>query len=93
MSSEAEILKNFPLLHKGRRMLVVDNKARHFDEDCDVLVWDRLLGCEVGFCHIEPDGSYRGWVGYGPHELPIEGDSAKELAAAATQLVNWTLKH
>jgi hypothetical protein len=93
MPTETEVLKSFPLLYKGKRMLVIDNRARYIDDDYDVIVWDRMLGCEVGFCGVEPDGSFSGWVGYGPHELDISGATAKELAASTRSVVNWTLKN
>ena|GEM_PF-1914918 len=79
------------LLYRGRRMLVINNVSREVDEDFDVVVWDKALDCAVGFCSQSPDGSFEGFVAYGPHELPITGADARELAQDALKSVNWTL--
>jgi hypothetical protein len=93
MATTEAVLKDFPLLYKGRRMLVIDNSDRHIDEDYDIIVWDRLLGCEVGFCRYESDGSICGWAEHGPNELTISGVDAKQLAQDATRVVSWSLKN
>ena len=93
MTRTETILKDFPLLYKGKRMLVIDNTERCLDEDYDVIVWDRYLGCEVGFCSRESDGSFSGWAQYGPNELTISGADAKQLAQHTTRVVNWTIKN
>ncbi len=81
------------LLYRGRRMLVIDNTKRQIDEDYDIVVWDKALDCAVGFCGREKDGTYVGWVAYGQHELPVGGDSPRELAQSVLKAVNWTLEH
>jgi hypothetical protein len=85
-----------PLLYKGKRMLVIDNAERHFadsSDDYEIIVWDRSLGCEVGFCHYADDGSISGWVEHGMSELTISGPDAKNLAQDAMRVVNWSLKN
>jgi len=74
-------------------MLVFDNVGRGVDEDFDIVVWDKALGCPVGFCSQSPDGSFEGFVAYGPHELPISGVDARELAQDALRTINWTLQN
>jgi len=74
-------------------MLVIDNRQRKIDKDYDIAVWDRSLDFAVGFCSRGKDDTYSGWVSYGQHELPISGDSPRELAQSALKAVNWTLKH
>lgn len=86
-------LANCPVLYKGQRMVVLDNSSRQLDEDYDVIVWDRNLGCAVGFCQQEKSGAFTGWVQHGSQELTISGSSAKEIAQATTRLVNWSLEH
>ncbi len=84
-----------PLLYKGRRMLVIDNSQRHFldsSDDYAVIVWDRLLGCEVGFCNYTM-GNIVGTVHHGMNELTIRGNDAKELAKNAKSVVDWSLKN
>lgn len=93
VTTSDQVLKDFPLLYKGRRMLVIDNSARVLDEDYDVIVWDRQLGCEVGFCQFAEDGSISGWVEHGPQELSISGENPKQLAQDTTRVVNWSLKN
>jgi hypothetical protein len=93
MATTETVLKDFPLLYKGKRMLVIDNSERCLDEDYDVIVWDRLLGCEVGFCSRESDGSFIGWAEHGMSELDISGAHAKALAQDTTRAVNWSLKN
>lgn len=73
-------------------MLVINNVGRGVEETFDILVWDKALGCAVGFCSQSPDGSLEGFVAYGPHELPIAGADARELAQDALKSVNWALK-
>ena len=91
--SELAELKKSSILYRGRRMLVINNVAREVDEDYDIVVWDKLLGCAVGFCSQNSDGSFKGWVAYGQHELTISGDTPRELAQDALQSVNWTLQN
>ena len=93
MATTETILRDFPLLYKGKRMLVIDNKERCLDEDYDVIVWDRLLGCEAGFCSRERDGSFIGWVEHGLNQLTISGIDAKQLAQVTTRVVNWSMKN
>jgi hypothetical protein len=45
----------------------------------------------VGCCSRE-SGTYSGWVAYGQHELPVGGDTPRELAQSVLKAVNWTLK-
>lgn len=85
-----------PILYKGRRMLVIDNSGRLFGDSTDdyaVVVWDRSLGCEVGFCNYKEDGSISGWVEHGMNQLTIDGPDAKSLAHDALRAVNWSLKN
>jgi hypothetical protein len=81
------------LLYRGRRMLVINNVNREVDEDFDIVVWDKALGCAVGFGSQNADGSFEGFVVYGPHELPIAGADARELARDALNTFKWTLSH
>jgi hypothetical protein len=85
-----------PLLYKGRRMLVIDNAGRHFSDSSDdygIIVWDRLLGCEVGFCDNLDDGSIGGWVEHGMNQLTIGGADPKALAQDTRRVTDWTLKN
>lgn len=84
---------NTPLLYRGRRILVIDNAQRHLDEDYDIVVWDKLLDCAVGFCKRNADGTFSGWVAYGQHQLTISGEDPRELARSALLTVNWTLRN
>lgn len=93
MATTDTVLRDFPLRYKGKRMLIIDNKRRCLDEDYDVIVWDRLLGCEVGFCNHESDGSFKDWAEHGMNELAISGGDAKQLAKDTTRVVNWSLKN
>lgn len=89
-----DVLK-LPLLYKGRRMLVIDNSQKHFCDSSDdyaVIVWDRLLGCEVGFCNYTM-GNIAGTVQYGMNEINIQGIDAKELAKNTKIIVDWSLKN
>ena len=91
--SEPAELKKSSILYRGRRILVINNVAREVDEDYDIVVWDKALECAVGFCSQSPDGSFEGFVAYGPHELPIAGADARELARDALSIVKWALSH
>ena len=84
-----------PFLYKGRRMLVIDNSQRHFldsSDDYAVIVWDRLLGCAVGFCNYTM-GNIVGTVHHGMNELTIRGNDTKELAKNTKSVVDWSLKN
>ncbi len=81
------------VLYRGRRIVVINNVDREVEEDFDIVVWDKALGCAIGFCSQSGNGSYEGLVAYGPHEVPIAGADARELAQDALKSVNWTLKN
>jgi len=87
-------LKNHLLLYVGRRMVVIGNRKRSFaEEDYDLIVWDKALGCTVAWGAFNDDGSLNVSAAYGPHEMEIDGNSPKELALNATKVINWILRH
>jgi hypothetical protein len=87
-------LRNHLLLYVGKRMAVIDNRNRSLaEEDYDLIVWDKALGCTVAWGDFNEDGSLSVSAAYGPHEMEIDGNSPKELAMNATKTINWILKH
>jgi len=83
-----------PILYKGRRILVLDNRqGRSFPYDCDVVVWDKKLACEAGWATFQKDGSLQGTVLHGPNELTISGADVRKLARCALAKINWSLRH
>jgi hypothetical protein len=90
---EAWIKRN-PPLYLGKRMAVIDNRKRLVaNEDNDLIVFDRMLRCIVAWGTFEADGSLSVSAAYGPHEIDIDGENAKELAMNTTKVVNWTLRN
>jgi len=87
-------LKAYPLLYRGSRILVFDCSADEEPDGYDVLLWDRMVyDTEVGWGKKQPDGSFVGFVPYGPHSLKITGADARELAQSALWELNGPTRH
>lgn len=92
--SRTEQVLQLPLLFKGRRILVVDNRVGNpFDVDEDVVCWDRVLACDFCFAKFLPDGTLKGWIAYGMHALTVTGADPRDLAFEALRTLKWTLDH
>lgn len=60
----------------------------------DVLLWDRMfLHMEVGWGKKQPDGSFVGYVPYGPHELKFTGTDVREFAQDGLRQLDWSMKN
>lgn len=87
-------IKRNPPLYLGKRMAVIDNRKRLVStEDNDLIVFDRDLRCIVAWGIFEADGSLHVSASYGPHDIDINGENAKELAKNTAKVINWILKH
>ena len=79
-------------LYKGKRLLIIDNRInRDFCSHEDVIVWDKRLEMAIGFANFQEDSSLKGYVPYGPHEIPIKGRSIGEFAQDAFSQLCFTL--
>jgi len=88
--------KNYPVFYNGRRVLVLDTTG---DTNSDlglghgITIWDKSLGFPMGWADKIVDGSYKGFVIYGPHEITISGSDFSELAADCLWQHEWTMRH
>lgn len=75
-------LKAYLLLYRGSRMLVFGcSSDTEGNYGFDALLRDRMSRhTEVGWGKKQPDGSFVGFVPYGPHELTVTGADAREFA-------------
>jgi len=88
--------KNYPVFYNGRRVLVLDTTG---DTNSDlglghgITIWDKSLGFPMGWADKLADGSYKGFVIYGQHEITISGSDVSELAADCLSQHEWTMRH
>ena len=88
--------KTYPVFYNGRRVLVLDTTG---DKGSDlglghcITIWDKSLGFPMGWADKLADGSYKGFVIYGMHELSISGSDLSELAADCLWRHEWSMRH
>jgi hypothetical protein len=88
--------KTYPVFYNGRRVLILDSTG---DKDADlglghsITIWDKVNGWPMGWADRLPDGFYKGFVIYGPHEISISGSDFSELAADCLWQHEWTMRH
>ena len=88
--------KTYPVFYNGRRVLILDSSG---DKESDlglghgITIWHKALSGPMGWADKLEDGSYKGFVIYGPHDIPITGANLSELAANSLWQHEWTLRH
>lgn len=84
----------YPALYNGRRVLIVDATADpNFGLDHALVIWDKSMQYIMGWADQNSDGTFKGFVIYGPHEIPISGDDLSALAADCLSQHLWTLRN
>jgi len=88
--------KTSPVFYNGRRVLILDTTGdtdRDLGAGHSITIWDKLNHWPMGWADAIKDGSYKGFVVYGPHELSISGSDFRELAADCFAQHEWTMRH
>ena len=88
--------KTYPVFYNGRRVLILDttgDKNSELGLGHGITLWDKSLGFAMGWADKLGDGSYKGFVIYGPHEISISGSDLRELAANCLWQHEWTMRH
>ena len=69
--------------YNGRRVLLVQNgtgEKSSCDERYPIVIFDKKIESWVGGACILEDGSLKGFVACGMHELGVEGETVREFA-------------
>ena len=86
--------KTYPVFYNGRRVLILDSTG---DDDFGlghgIVLWDKTMLLPMGWADRQTDGTYEGFVIYGPNEISISGTDLSELAACCLLWHEWTLRH
>ena len=88
--------KTYPVFYNGRRVLILDSngdKVTDLGLGHGLTIWDKRLGFPMGWADKLADGSYKGFVIYGPHAISISGADFSELAADCLWEHEWTMRH
>ena len=88
--------KTYPVFYNGRRVLILDStgdKATELGLGHSITIWDKVNGWPMGWADKQPNGTFKGFVIYGPHEISISGPDFKELAADCLWQHEWTMRH
>lgn len=77
-------LTGHKVLYNGKRYIAFEVDKDHpfegFEEWCDMVVADKVMGFVGSTCTKLPDGSYKCSYPYGPHDLDTSGKDAREVA-------------
>jgi len=94
-SSKPKLLLEMPVLYQNKRTAILDcsNILTHGLEEYSILMWDKFLNLEMGWGKQLEDGTYQGFVMYGPHAPEVSGDDIVEFAVNTLSYHKWTLEH
>ena len=88
-------LYGMPILYQNKRTALLDcsKDITHGLGDYPIVMWDKFLDLEMGWGKQLEDGSYLGFVMYGPHAPEVSGDSITKFAVSTLSYHKWTLEH
>ena len=72
--------------YNGRRVKIIENpksQNAYLSDDFTLCIFDKRISAGVGEAIQLDDGSFKGYIQCGMHELPISGDDYRELASSA----------
>jgi hypothetical protein len=72
--------------YNGRRVKIIENSKSpnaYLSDDFALCIFDKRISAGVGEAIQLDDGSFKGYIQCGMHELPISGDDYRELASSA----------
>ncbi len=72
--------------YNGRRVKIIKNPKSpnaNLSNDFTLCIFDKRISAGVGEAIQLDDGSFKGYIQCGMHELPISGDDYRELASSA----------
>ena len=78
---------------KGKHIHIKRSNEISTGDPDEYNIFDTVIGAAIGVAKKLPDGTWRGCVVHGPHDIPINGDTVEELAGQAHYwLTNELLK-
>ena len=83
------------VLYNGRRIRIVELTRDHpglLNSDYPLEILDKTISCTVGYAKKEDDGTFNGFISYGPHDLNISGVDLRDLAKEAYRIILKILK-
>jgi hypothetical protein len=72
--------------YNGRRVKIIENPKSldlYLSDDFTLCIIDKRISTSVGEAIRLEDGSFKGYIQCGMHELEISGDDYRELASSA----------
>ena len=86
--------KTYPVFYNGRRVLIIDSSAdKELGLDHSIVLIDKVMNLPMGWADRQEDGTYVGFVIYGPHTIEFFGTDFSELAADCLLQHEWTMRH
>jgi hypothetical protein len=83
-------MHDYPYAYKGRRIHI--QKIEEY-VTYDYEIYDSKIGAPFGYCKQLSENSWEGVIIFGPHDITIFGETARELAGFAYYyLINVLLK-
>lgn len=94
-NKQPKLLFEMPVLYQNKRTAILDcsNHLTNGLEEYPIVMWDKLLNLEMGWGKQLEDGTYQGFVMYGPHAPEVSGDDIVEFAVNTLSYHKWTLAH
>ncbi len=86
--------KTYPVFYNGRRVIILDSTAdKEFGLDHKIVIWDKVMMLPMGWADQQTDGTFKGFVIYGMHEISVSGSDYSELAADCLAQHLWTMRN
>ena len=88
------MVKDLPVMYQNKRTLIVDaSSSPNFGMDHQFVLWDKVMGFEMGWADLLPDGTLKGFAVDGQHSIEFSGKTFSELAVNALKIHKWNLTH
>jgi hypothetical protein len=86
--------KTYPVFYNGRRVLIIDSTAdKELGLDHSIVLIDKVMNLPMGWADQQEDGTFIGFVIYGPNAIQISGADLSELAGDCLWQHEWTMRH
>jgi hypothetical protein len=94
-SKKQKLLFEMPVLYQNKRTAILDcsENLTYGLEEYSILMWDKFLNLEMGWGKQLEDGSFQGFVMYGPHAPEVSGVNIVDFAVSTLSYHKWTLEH
>ena len=94
MKKQSTLMK-MPVLYQNKRTAILDC-SKNQDEGIEgygIVMWYKFLKLPMGWGNQMPNGSFSGFVTYGPHELGVNGATVQEFAVHTLSKHKWTIQN